>query len=147
MYLRYHISSYFNFLYTPWHWGNQIYRYFHITHLFNPQSAFVILTKMFKIICVNANTEIFLREIKLHGFMFTLKVTVFRNLLREVYTSVDSIKSVCSKEPERDQLTQVLPPPQIQCKLTYSSGKMVLGEPIWLFWVYKISLKQSKTLI
>ena len=63
MYLRYHISSYFNFLYTPWHWGNQIYRYFHITHLFNPQSAFVILTKMFKIICINANTEIFLREI------------------------------------------------------------------------------------
>lgn len=82
---------------------------------------------MFKIICINANTEIFLREIKLHGFMFTLKVTVFRNLLREIYTSVDSIKSVCSKEPERDQLTQVLPPPQIQCKLTYSSGKMSPG--------------------
>ena len=111
MYLRYHISSYFNFLYMPWHWGNQIYRYFRITHLFNPQSAFVILTKMFKIICINANTEICLRKIKLHGFMFTLKVTVFRNLLREIYTSVDSIKSVCSKEPEKDQLTQVLTPP------------------------------------
>ena len=66
---------------------------------------------MFKIICVNANTEICLRKIKLHGFMFTLKVTVFRNLLREIYTSVDSIKSVCSKEPEKDQLTQVLTPP------------------------------------
>ena len=82
---------------------------------------------MFKIICMNVNTEIFLREIKLSGFIFTLKVTVFRNLLRDVYTSVDSIKSVCSKEPERDQLTQVLTPPQTQCKLTYYSGKMSPG--------------------
>ena len=76
---------------------------------------------------MNVNTEIFLREIKLSGFIFTLKVTVFRNLLRDVYTSVDSIKSVCSKEPERDQLTQVLTPPQTQCKLTYYSGKMSPG--------------------
>ena len=82
---------------------------------------------MFKIICMNVNTEIFLREIKLSGFIFTSKVTVFRNLLRDVYTSVDSIKSVCSKEPERDQLTQVLTPPQTQCKLTYYSGKMSPG--------------------
>lgn len=82
---------------------------------------------MFKIICMNVNTEIFLREIKLSGFIFTLKVTVFRNLLRDVYTSVDSIKSICSKEPERDQLTQVLTPPQTQCKLTYYSGKMSSG--------------------
>lgn len=78
---------------------------------------------MFKIICINANTKIFQREIKLHGFMFTLKVTIFRNLLREVYISVDSIKSVCSKEPERDHLTQVLPHPKLSANLPILLGE------------------------
>ena len=71
---------------------------------------------MFKLIYINANIEISLRKIKLHGLIFTFKVTFFRNLLREVYTSVDSIKSACSnlKEPEWDQLIQTLPPTPVQ---------------------------------
>ena len=56
------------------------------------------------------------------GILYALVYTAFYE-----YTSVDSIKSVCSKEPERDQLTQVLTPPQTQCKLTYYSGKMSPG--------------------
>lgn len=74
---------------------------------------------MFKIIYINANIEISLRKIKLRGLIFTFKVTVFRNLLREVYTSVDSIKSACSnpKELEWDELIQTLPPTPVQTYL------------------------------
>lgn len=53
---------------------------------------------IFKIICINANTEISLRKIKLRRFISTFKVTVFRNLSGEVHTSDDSIKSVFKSE-------------------------------------------------